>query len=162
MTIATGDRLPEATFLEKSAEGIAPVTTDALLAGRRVVVFGLPGAYTGTCSTLHVPSFIRVAGALRAKGIDDIVCVAVNDPHVMRAWGESTGALAAGIRMLADAGSAFTTAIGLDYDNPAAGMFRRSKRYALLAEDGVVRVLNVEPSNGQCEVSAGETLMGQI
>ena len=149
MTIATGDELPEATFLEKTADGHrAGDRRQALFAGRRVVLFGLPGAYTGTCSTLHLPSFIRVADALRAKGVDDIVCVAVNDPHVMLAWGEATGALAAGIRMLSDADCAFTTALGLDYDNPAAGLFGRSKRYALCAEDGVVTILNLEARPG--------------
>lgn len=162
MTIAVGERLPAARFLEKTADGIAPVEAAALLAGRRVVLFGVPGAYTGTCSTLHVPSFIRVADALRAKGIEEIACVAVNDPHVMRAWGEATGALDAGIRMLADPASEFTRAIGLTFSNPAAGMFDRSKRYALLAEDGVVRILNVEENNGQCQISAGETLLEQI
>jgi cytochrome c peroxidase len=162
MTIAPGEKLPEATFLEKTENGIAPVPTHALLAGRRVALFGLPGAYTGTCSTQHVPSFIRVADRLRAKGIDDIVCVAVNDPHVMMAWGDATGARAAGIRMLADAAADFTTAMGLAYDNPAAGMFHRSRRYALLAEDGVVKVLNLEAAPGQCEVSAGETLLAAI
>lgn len=162
MTIAKGDRLPDATFLEKTGDGIAPVPGNELFGGRKVVLFGLPGAYTGTCSTLHLPSFIRVADALWEKGVAEIVCVAVNDPHVMLAWGEATGALDAGIRMLSDASSAFTTAMGLDYDNPAAGMFHRSKRYALLAEDGVVRVLNIEPSNGQCQISAGETLLAQI
>jgi peroxiredoxin len=162
MTIATGDRLPDATFLEKTAAGIAPMTSAALLAGRKVVLFGLPGAYTGTCSTLHLPSFIRVADALRAKGVAEIACAAVNDPHVMLAWGEQAGAIAAGIRMLSDAASDFTTALGFAYDNPAAGMFRRSKRYALLAEDGVVRILNLEPSNDKCQISAGETLLEQI
>jgi cytochrome c peroxidase len=162
MTIAPGDKLPAATFLEKSEAGIAPVPTDALLAGRRVALFGVPGAYTGVCSTQHVPSFIRVADKLRAKGVDDIVCVAVNDPHVMMAWGDATGARAAGIRMLADAGAEFTRAMGLDYDNPGAGMFHRSKRYALFAEDGVVKVLNLEAATGQCEISAGETLLAAI
>ena len=162
MTITTGDRLPEATFLEKGADGIAPVPGKALFAGRKVALFGLPGAFTGTCSTQHLPSFIRVADNLRAKGVDDIVCVAVNDPHVMLAWGEGAGATAAGIRMLSDAASEFTTALGLAYDNPAAGMFHRSRRYALLAEDGVVKVLNVEENNGQCSVSAGETLLAEI
>jgi cytochrome c peroxidase len=162
MTIATGDKLPEASFLEKGPEGIAPVTSGALFAGRKVALFGLPGAFTGTCSTQHLPSFIRVADALRAKGVEDIVCVAVNDPHVMMAWGQSSGADKAEIRMLADADAAFTRAMGLDYDNPAAGMFHRSKRYALLAEDGVVRVLNIEPTTGACAISAGETLLAAI
>ena len=159
MTIATGDRLPDATFLEKVDGKVGPVAGPGLLAGRRVVLFGLPGAYTGTCSTMHLPSFIRVADALRAKGIAEIACVAVNDPHVMAAWGESSGATAAGIRMLSDAASDFTTALGVAYDNPAAGMFHRSRRYALLAEDGVVKVFNLEENNGQCAVSSGETML---
>ncbi|MFO1143186.1 MAG: peroxiredoxin [Amaricoccus sp.] len=159
MTIATGDRLPEATFLEKVDGKIGPVSGPELLAGRRVVLFGLPGAYTGTCSTLHLPSFIRVADALRAKGISEIACIAVNDPHVMAAWGESSGATAAGIRMLSDADSAYTSALGVAYDNPDAGMFHRSKRYAMLAEDGVVKVFNLEENNGVCTLSAGETML---
>ena len=104
MTLAVGDRLPEATFLEKVGDEIREVEGAAVFGGRRVVLFGLPGAFTGMCSTQHLPSFIRVADALRAKGVDEVVCVAVNDPFVMRAWGESSGALKAGIRMLADAG----------------------------------------------------------
>jgi cytochrome c peroxidase len=162
MTISTGDRLPEATFLEKGEGGVAQVPGGALFGGRRVALFAVPGAYTGTCSNRHVPSFIRVADALRAKGIDEIVCVAANDPHVMAAWGDVTGARAAGIRMLSDAGSEFTQALGMAFDIPGAGMFGRSKRYAMLVEDGVVRVLNVEASPGQCEASAGETLLAAV
>jgi peroxiredoxin len=159
MTIAVGDKLPEAILLEKTGSGIATVTTTELLGGRTVALFAVPGAYTGVCSTQHVPSFIRVADELRAKGIDDIVCVSVNDPHVMQAWGEATGALDAGIRMLADPTSEFTKALGLAFDAPAAGLFGRSKRYALLAEDGAVSVFNLETSPGACEISAGETLL---
>jgi cytochrome c peroxidase len=159
MTIAVGDRLPEAIFLEKGIEGIAAVTGESLFAGRRVVLFGVPGAYTGVCSTRHVPSFIRVADALRAKGIEEIACVAVNDPFVMGAWGDATGATNAGIRMLSDAAAAFTRAMGLIFDNPDRGLISRSKRYALLAEDGVIRVLNVEASTGECGLSAGETML---
>jgi cytochrome c peroxidase len=162
MTIAVGDRLPEAIFLENGVEGIAPVTGDALFGGRRVVLFAVPGAYTGVCSTRHVPSFIRVADALRAKGVDEIVCVAVNDPFVMKAWGEATGATNAGIRMLSDPEGTFARAIGLIFDNPARGLIGRSRRYALLAEDGVVRVLNVEASTGECELSAGETMLAAL
>ena len=159
MTIAIGDKLPDGSFLEKGDEGIAPVALGDLVQGRRVVIFAVPGAYTGVCSTQHVPSFIRVAEQLRAKDVDAIVCVSVNDPHVLRAWSEATGAGAAGIRMLADADGAFTRALGLDFDNPAGGLYGRSKRYAMLVEDGIVRVLNVEASTGQCEVSAGETML---
>jgi cytochrome c peroxidase len=159
MTLSPGDRLPAASFLEIGEGGPGAVASDALFAGRKVALFAVPGAYTGVCSAQHVPSFVRVADALRAKGVDEILCVAVNDPFVLKAWGEATGATAAGIRMLADPGSAFTRAIGMDFDNPAVGFHGRSKRYALLAEDGVVRVLNVEASPGQCEISAGETLL---
>jgi cytochrome c peroxidase len=162
MTIAVGDRLPEATFLEKGDKGIAPVTTGELFNRRTVALFAVPGAYTGVCSTQHLPSFIRVAEQLRAKGIDDIACVAVNDPHVTRAWGEATGALAAGIRMLADPASEFTRAMGLAYDNPGAGMYGRSRRYALLADDGAVSIFNLEASPGLCEVSAGEALLAAL
>jgi peroxiredoxin len=159
MSIAVGDRLPEAIFLEKGVEGIEAVTGKSLFAGRRVVLFGVPGAFTGTCSNRHVPSFIRVADALRAKGIDEIACVAVNDPFVMGAWGEATGATAAGIRMLSDAAAAFTRAMGLVFDNPDRGLIARSRRYALLAEDGVVKVLNVEATPGECDLSAGERML---
>jgi peroxiredoxin len=162
MTIATGNTLPEATLLEKTADGIRPVATAGLLSGRKVVLFGLPGAYTGTCSTIHVPSFIRVAEKLRGAGVDEIACVSVNDPHVMMAWGEATGAQAAGIRMLADADGAFTKALGLDFTNAAAGLFGRSRRYSLFAEDGVVKVLNLETSPGVCDVSGGETMLDEI
>ena len=123
----------------------------------------MPGAYTGVCSTQHVPSFIRVADALRAKGVDEIVCVAVNDPHVMLAWGEATGAAAAGIRMLVGRGLGVHQGARPRLTTiPAPGMFGRSKRYALLVEDGVVKVLNIEASTGQCEISAGETLLAAI
>ena len=124
MAIEVGDRLPEARFLEKGREGIAAVPAGEVFAGRRVVLFGLPGAFTGMCSTQHVPSFIRVADRLRAKGVDQIVCVAVNDPQVMAAWSEATGAGAAGIRMLADADGSFTRAMGLEFRQPGEGALR--------------------------------------
>ncbi len=163
MTIAVGDRLPEATFLEKEGDEITPVTSAELFAGRRVVLFGLPGAFTGMCSTQHLPSFIRVADALRMKGVEEIACVAVNDPHVMLAWGETSGAKKAGIRMLSDAAGEFTGKLGdMTFDNPPRGLFGRSKRYALFAEDGVVKVLNLETSRTDCEISGGETMLEAI
>lgn len=162
MTLSPGDRLPAATFLEMGEGGPAQVTSDALLAGRSVALFAVPGAYTGVCTTQHVPSFIRVAEELKAKGVEAIVCVSVNDPFVLKAWGEATGAAAAGIRMLADADGSFTRAIGMDFDAPPAGLMGRSKRYTALVEDGRVMVLNVEASPGQCETSAGETLLAAI
>jgi peroxiredoxin len=162
MTISVGDKLPEGSLLRMGEAGAEAVSVAALTAGRKVVIFGLPGAYTGTCTTAHVPSFIRTAQAFADKGVAEIVCVSVNDPFVMKAWGEATGATAAGIAMLADSDAAFTKALGMEFTAPPVGLFDRSKRYALLAEDGVVQVLNLEESPGQCEISAGETLLAQV
>ena len=158
MAIGVGDKLPGATLLRMGDSGPEQVALDEKLAGRKVALFGLPGAYTGTCTMAHVPSFIRAMDALKAKGVDEVICVSVNDPFVMQAWGEATGASAAGIAMLADSDGAFTKALGLDFDAPPAGLHGRSKRYALAAEDGVVTVLNIEESPGVCETSAGEAL----
>ncbi len=161
MTIEVGTKLPEATLLRSGENGVEGVKLSETLKGRKVVIFGLPGAYTGTCSTAHVPSFIRTAKGFADKGVDEIICVSVNDPFVMKAWGEATGATAAGITMLADADGAFTRAIGLDFDVPQSGFFGRSKRYSLLAEDGVITRSNPETGRG-CEISAGEYLLAQL
>ncbi len=160
--LTVGTKLPEAKLLRVGANGPEAVDLAPLLAGRKVVIFGLPGAYTGTCSTAHVPSFVRNVAKFKAKGVDEIICVSVNDPFVMKAWGEATGAAAAGLTFLGDADGSFTKAIGLTFDAAPAGLFGRSKRYALLAEDGVVTVLNLEEGPGKCEISAGETLLEQI
>jgi cytochrome c peroxidase len=159
MSISKGDRLPGAHLLKMGDKGPEQVDIGARMQGRKVVIFGLPGAYTGTCTTAHVPSFMRTAEALKAKGVDEIICVSVNDPFVMKAWGEATGATAAGITMLADAEGAFTRALGLNFDAPAAGLIGRSRRYALVAGDGVVEVLNVEETPGVCDVSGGEAVL---
>ncbi|MEM8978960.1 MAG: peroxiredoxin [Pseudomonadota bacterium] len=159
MTISQGSPLPDATFLRMGDEGPEAVELAPILKGRKVVIFGLPGAYTGVCSTAHVPSFIRQADALAAKGVDDVICVSVNDPFVMAAWSESTGAGAAGIHMLGDSEGAFTKEIGLDFTAPPAGLIGRSKRYAMLVDDGVVQVLNLEDSPGECNISAAESLL---
>jgi peroxiredoxin len=162
MTISAGDRLPDATLLAMGNDGPHQVALGDRTKGRKVVIFGLPGAYTGVCSTAHVPSFIRTKDAFAAKGVDEIICVSVNDPFVMGAWGQATGAAAAGIAMLGDADGAFTRAIGLDFTAPPVGLIGRSKRYAMLAEDGVVLALHVEDSPGVCNVSAGEALLDAI
>lgn len=159
MTITTGDTLPNATLLFMGDDGPTSVTMVEKLTDRKVVIFGLPGAYTGTCTTAHVPSFIRTAEAFKAKGVDEIICLSVNDPFVMKAWGEDTGAIAAGITMLGDAESEFTKAIGMNFSAGPAGFVERSKRYAMLVENGVVTILNEEAGPGQCEISAGETLL---
>ena len=162
MTISTGDTLPDATVLVMGENGPEAVQMADKFKGRKVVIFGLPGAYTGTCSTAHVPSFIRTKSDFDAKGVDEVICVSVNDPFVMDAWADATGAKAAGLTMLGDAESAFTTAIGMNFSAGPVGFVDRSKRYAMLVEDGVVKILNAEDSPGQCEISAGETLLAQI
>lgn len=159
MTITTGATLPGATLLQMGEAGPEGVSLGDKLKDRKVVIFGLPGAYTGTCSTAHVPSFMRTRDGFAAKGVDEVICLSVNDPFVMKAWGEATGATAAGITMLGDATGDFTKAIGMDFDAPPAGLIGRSKRYSMLVENGVVTILNEEGSPGECEISAGETLL---
>lgn len=159
MTIKVGDKLPGGNLLTMGQDGPMKIDLPERLKDRKVVVFGLPGAYTGTCSTAHVPSFMITYDDFKAKGVDEIICVAVNDPFVMQAWGTSTGAVDAGITMLADAESEFTTAIGMNFTAPPVGFVNRSKRYSMLVEDGVVKILNAESNPGVCEISAGETLL---
>ncbi len=162
MTISTGEKLPEATLYRIGDNGPEAVALGDLLNGRKVVLFGLPGAYTGTCTSAHVPSFIRTKSDFDGKGVDEIICVSVNDPFVMKAWSDSTGAGAAGLTFLSDPASEFTKAIGMNFTAPPVGFYDRSKRFSLYAEDGVIKVLNAEDSPGTCEISAGETLLGQI
>lgn len=159
MTLQTGTRLPEATLLKMGEKGPETVTLSDRLKGRKVVLFALPGAFTGTCSTAHVPSFVRSMDALREKGVDAVICVSVNDPFVMKAWGEATGAEAAGIEFLGDADGSFTRAAGMDFTAPPAGLIGRSKRYAALAEDGVVKIIHIEQSPGTCDISGGEAMV---
>lgn len=161
MTISTGDMLPEGNLIKLGASGPEAVSIADIAKGKRIVIFAVPGAYTPTCSSAHVPSFIRTKDGFAAKGIDTIVCVSVNDPFVMKAWGEATGASAAGIHMLGDADGAFTKALGLNFDAPPAGLLARSKRYAMIVDDGKVTTLHVEESPGVCEVSAGESLLAE-
>lgn len=160
--ISTGDTLPEATLIQMGANGPEEVRISDKTKGRKVVIFAVPGAYTGTCTTAHVPSFIRTKKQFDDKGVEEIMCLSVNDPFVMQAWGESTGATAAGLTMVSDAASEFTKAIGMDFDAPPVGLFARSKRYAMLIEDGKVTALNLEENPGACEISAGEGLLEVI
>ena len=162
MTISQGDQLPDATLVELGADGPAPVTVADKTNGRKVVIFAVPGAFTPTCHSAHVPSFIRTKAQFDEKGVDEIICVSVNDPFVMKAWGEATGATEAGITMLGDAESAFTKALGMEFSAPPAGLNDRSKRYAMLVEDGKVLLLQAEESPGTCEVSAGEALLANM
>ncbi len=162
MTITTGATLPEATFSRIGESGPEQVEFSSLTKGRKVVIFAVPGAFTPTCHSAHVPSFIRTKDQFTAKGIDEIICISVNDPFVLKAWGADTGAADAGITMLADGTGAFTKAIGMDFDAPPVGLMGRSKRYAMLVEDGKVTLLHAEESPGVCEVSGGEALLAAM
>lgn len=163
MPIQTGDTLPDATLLRLGEDGRPEeVALGDKLKGRKVVIFGLPGAYTGTCTSAHVPSFIAAMDDLKAKGVDEVICVSVNDPFVMDAWAKSTGADKAGITMLGDPGAAFTKAIDMSFTAPPVGFFDRSLRYALAAEDGKVTVFHPEEGPGTCDISGGQSMVGAL
>jgi cytochrome c peroxidase len=159
--IAIGDRLPEAQFPVIGPDGPGTVSLAEKTAGRRVVIVAVPGAFTPTCDGRHLPSFVRTKPQFDAKGIDEILCLSVNDAHVMRLWGETSGSTAAGITMLADADSAFTRAIGMTLTKPEVGFYDRSKRYAMVVDDGLVTHLQLEKP-GECAVSTGEALLEVI
>ncbi len=162
MTIEIGDSLPQVNLLRIGDNGPEEVAIETITKGRKVVLFAVPGAFTPTCHSAHVPSFIRTASAFADKGIEEIVCISVNDPFVVDNWSKSTGADAAGITMLADPQSTFTKAVGMEFSAPPVGLMDRSRRYAMLLEDGIVKILNVEAGPGECEISAGETLLAEI
>jgi peroxiredoxin len=166
MTIQIGDRLPESTlseFIETETEGcsLGPNTfnTADLVKGKTIAIFGLPGAYTPTCSAQHLPGYIQLADQLKAKGVDEIWCVSVNDAFVMGAWGRDQKATGI-VRMMADGNAAFSKALGLDADFSKHGMGTRSQRYSMLVVDGVVKQLNVETAG--FEVSSAEKMLAQL
>lgn len=161
MVISVGDNIPDAKLIQMGDKGPEEIWLKDRLKGRKVILFALPGAFTPTCSSAHVPSFIQVADQLREKDVDEIICISVNDPHVMKVWGENTGGTNAGITFLADADGSYTKAVGMNYDAPAVGFFGRSKRYSMLVENGVVTVLNLEIDRG-CDLSGGETMLSQL
>ncbi|MCS6876713.1 MAG: peroxiredoxin [Geminicoccaceae bacterium] len=161
MPIAVGDRLPEATFKVRTPDGLKDITTSQLCAGKKVVIFAVPGAFTPTCHAKHVPSFLGKLDAFKAKGVDTVACVAVNDAFVLDAWAKQTGAEGK-ILFLSDGNATFTKAIGLDFDGSAFGFGVRSKRYSMYVEDGVVKALNVEDAPGVMDRSSAEVLLSQI
>jgi peroxiredoxin len=160
MTIKVGDKLPSAVFMTFGPDGPAPITTDALCQGKTVALFAVPGAFTPTCSAKHVPSFKAHAAEFRAKGVDTIACVSVNDVFVMKAWGADQG-VGDDIVMLADGNGDFTKAIGLEMDGSKFGMGLRSQRYSMIVKDGVVSHLNVE-AGGEYKVSSAEYMLPQL
>jgi len=160
MAINVGDKIPSATFMTFGADGPKPVTTDEIFAGKTVGLFAVPGAFTPTCSAKHLPGFKDHAAELKAKGVDAIACVSVNDVFVMKAWGENQG-VGDSVLMLADGNGAFTKAVGLELDASGFGMGSRSQRYSLVAKDGVVTHVNVE-SGGEFKVSSAEYMLAQL
>lgn len=157
MTIKVGDKIPNATLRYMTAEGIKTITTDELFKGKRVVLFALPGAFTPTCSKAHLPGFVVNADAIKGKNVDRIVCLSVNDTFVMGAWGKEQN-VDDNILMLADGSAEFSKAVGLDDDRSGIGMGVRSRRYAMVVEDGVVKALNVEEP-GEFKVSSAEAIL---
>ncbi|HLK24595.1 MAG TPA: peroxiredoxin [Caulobacteraceae bacterium] len=160
MTIKVGDKLPEAKFMVFKDGAPAQVSSDEVFKGKRVALFAVPGAFTPTCSAKHLPGFKQNAAALKAKGVDTIACVSVNDVWVMKAWAADQG-IGDDILMLADGSGDFTRALGLELDASRFGMGPRSQRYSLIANDGVVEQLNVE-QGGEFRVSSAEYLLEHL
>ena len=160
MAVKVGDKLPQATFTTMGPDGPKPITTEELTAGKTVALFAVPGAFTPTCSAKHLPGFKQQAAALKAKGVDTIACVSVNDVFVMDAWGKAQH-VDGDILMLSDGNGEFTKAVGLELDGSKFGMGPRSQRYSLIAKDGVVTSLNVE-SGGEYRVSSAEYMLAQL
>ncbi|MGI8840255.1 MAG: peroxiredoxin [Caulobacteraceae bacterium] len=160
MAIEVGDKAPAATLTIFGPDGPAPFTTDDLFTGKTVVLFAVPGAFTPTCSVKHLPGFKAYAAELKAKGIDTIACVSVNDVFVMKAWGDSQDVVD-DILMLADGNGEFTRAMGLELDASRFGMGPRSQRYSVLVDDGMVKEINVE-QGGEFKVSSAEYMLARL
>lgn len=161
MAISVGDRIPDATLTVMSENGPTPLTTSDIFSGKKVVVFALPGAFTPTCSNQHLPGFVQHADDIKAKGVDDIICLSVNDAFVMDAWGKQQS-VNGKITMVGDGNGDLTKAMGLDFDGSGFGMGTRSLRYSMLVEDGVVKTLNQEANPGEAKASGAETMLGQL
>jgi len=158
MTINVGDRIPSVTLKQLTSEGVKEFTTDQIFRGKRVVLIAVPGAFTPACSQRHLPGYVDKATDIKAKGIDEVACVAVNDAFVMGAWGRDQKAEGK-VRMLADGSGDFTRALGLELDLSKGGLGMRSKRYSMLVDDGVVKSLNVEQQPGQVDLSGAEAML---
>ena len=159
MSIAVGDKLPNVQAYIMGENGPQAVDTESLFSGKKVVLFAVPGAFTPGCSLTHLPGYVVQADAIKAKGVDSIICLSVNDPFVMQAWGNAQNA--EHLVMLGDADGKFTEAAGLEFDLSGAGLGVRSKRYALIAEDGMVTHMALEPE-GKITVSAAEEILAAL
>ena len=160
MTLAIGDKIPSVDLNIMTEDGPGGISTDDLFAGKTVAVFGLPGAFTRTCSAKHLPGFVDNSEALRAKGIDDIVCISVNDPFVMDAWAKAQD-VGDKVLMIADGSAKFARAAGLDADMSAKGFGVRCRRFSMVVEDGTVKSLNIDDP-GSFEVTSAEVMLGQL
>ena len=160
MTIKVGDKLPSISLKYMNKDGMQTATTDDLFKGKKAVLFGLPGAFTPTCSAKHLPGYIEKEAELKAKGVDEIVCTAVNDPFVMGAWGKSAGADGK-VTMFADGNGTFAQAVGLTMDGSKFGLGTRGQRFSMLVNDGVVEQLNVE-GPGEFRVSSADYMLEQL
>ncbi|WP_336970945.1 peroxiredoxin [Sphingobium aromaticiconvertens] len=160
MTIAKGDTLPATTFTKMTENGPEQVQSQDYFAGKTVALFSVPGAFTPTCSAKHLPGYVDKASALKAKGVDEIACTAVNDAFVMGAWGKSAGAQDS-VTMLADGNGDFVKALGLEMDGSKFGMGQRGQRFSMLVKDGVVQELNVE-APGDFKLSSADYMLGQL
>ena len=160
MAIKEGDKVPSVTLQQMTADGLQQVSTDEFFKGKRVVVVGVPGAFTPVCSTQHLPGFVQNADAIKAKGVDTIACISVNDAFVMDSWGKAQN-VGDGIVMLADGNADFAKAAGFEWDVSKFGMGLRSRRFAMLVEDGVVKNLLLEEGTG-LDISTAENLLGKL
>ncbi|MBV9954218.1 MAG: peroxiredoxin, partial [Pseudolabrys sp.] len=158
MAIKVGDKLPSATFYSLTADGPKPKTTDEVFKGKKVALFAVPGAFTPTCTNMHMPSFVKNTDAIKANGVKDIIVTSTNDVFVLREWLKATGAEGK-VEALSDGNAQFAKAIGMDFDGSGRGLGTRTKRYSMLVEDGTVKQLNIEDQPGQCTVSGGDTLL---
>jgi glutaredoxin/glutathione-dependent peroxiredoxin len=161
MPIKVGDKVPNATFRVMTAEGPKPKTTDEVFKGKKVALFGVPGAFTPTCSNLHMPSFLNNIDAFKGKGVDTVAVTGVNDVFVMEAWKKATGADGK-IDFLADGNGEFAKGIDLAFDGSAAGLGTRVKRFSMLVDDGVVKAVHVEDAPGKCELTSGQALLKDV
>ena len=159
MTIQVGDRLPDVPLAIAGADGPQPTTSGEYFEGKKVALFAVPGAFTPTCSARHLPSYVEKAGELKAAGVDEIACISVNDPFVMGAWGKADGS--DDITMIADGNGAFAEAVGLEMDGSKFGLGKRSQRYSMLVNDGIVEQLNVE-APGEYRASSAEYMLDQL